>query len=45
MWLIFFVIALVAAIVLFIHINLELNALSKSVDTIVTDIRKHYGLE
>jgi len=33
MWLLFFVIALVAAIVLFIHINLELKRASKSVDT------------
>lgn len=45
MWFVFFIIALVAAIVLFIHINLELNSLAKSIDTVVAEIRKHYGLE
>lgn len=45
MWIIFFLFALVAAIVLFIHINLELNTLGKNVDALVSAARKHYGLE
>ena len=45
MWIILFVVALVAAVILFVHINLELNALGKNVDKVVADLKKHYGLE
>ncbi len=45
MWIIFFIIALLAAIILFVHINLELNALEKNIDGVIAELRKHYGLE
>ncbi len=45
MWIIFFFAALLAVIILFIHINLELNSLSKVVESLVSLIRKHYGID
>jgi hypothetical protein len=45
MWFAIFILGLVAALVLCITINLELNALSKTIDTFILEIKKHYGLE
>jgi len=45
MWILFFICGLIGAIMLFIHINLQLNTLGKSVDNLVTELKKHYGSE
>jgi len=42
MWLAFFIVGLIGAIILFIHINLELNSLGKNIDALVTELKKHY---
>jgi hypothetical protein len=43
MWLVLFILGLIGAIILFIHINLELNSLGKSIDTLIAELKKHYG--
>jgi hypothetical protein len=43
MWLVLFILGLIGAIMLFIHINLELNALGKGVDNLIAELKKHYG--
>jgi hypothetical protein len=43
MWLILFILALIGALLLFIHINLELNSLGKGIDNLITELKKHYG--
>jgi phosphoribosyl-ATP pyrophosphohydrolase len=43
MWIIFLVMAVVATIVLLFHITVEMNKLDKSVDDVISKLRKHYG--
>jgi hypothetical protein len=43
MWLILFILALIGAILLFVHINLEMNSLGKSIDNLIAELKKHYG--
>ena len=45
MWLFVFIIGIVGMIFLFVHINLELNSLHKKTDSLIEEIKKHYGLE
>ena len=45
MLILFFIIAIIGTIFLFIHLNLELNSLNKKTDTLVSEIKKHYGIE
>jgi hypothetical protein len=45
MLLFLFIIGIIATIILFVHINLELNSLQKKTDSLKTEIKKHYGLE
>jgi HAMP domain-containing protein len=45
MWMLFFIVGLIAAIALCIHINLEVNALGKSVDTLTSELKRHYGIK
>jgi len=45
MWLFLFIIGIIGTIVLFVHINLELNSLHKKTDALIAGIKKHYGLE
>ena len=43
MWLILFIVALIGAILLFVHINLEMNSLGKNIDNLIAELKKHYG--
>jgi hypothetical protein len=43
MWLVLFILGLIGAIMLFIHINLELNSLGKGIDTLISELKRHYG--
>ena len=45
MWVFLLVIAIIGTIFLFIHLNLELNSLNKKTDTLIKEIKKHYGIE
>jgi hypothetical protein len=45
MWLVLFILGLIGAIVLFIHINLELNTLGKGIDALITELKKHYEIK
>ena len=45
MWLVFFVLGIMGTLLLFIHINLELNSLGKKMDNLVMEIKKHYGIK
>jgi hypothetical protein len=41
----FLILGIIATLFLFIFINLELNSLRKKVDTLIVEIKKHYGIE
>jgi hypothetical protein len=43
MWIVFFVLGIMGTLLLFIHINLELNVLHKKMDNLIMEIKKHYG--
>jgi hypothetical protein len=45
MWLVFFVLGIMGTLLLFIHINLELNSLGKKMDNLIVEIKKHYGIK
>jgi hypothetical protein len=45
MWFFLFIIGIIGALFLFVHINLELNTLQKTTDNLTAEIKKHYGLE
>jgi hypothetical protein len=45
MWLILFILGLIGAILLFIHINLELNSLGKGIDNLIAELKKHYEIK
>jgi hypothetical protein len=45
MWFALFIIGLIGAMILFIHINLELNSLGKGIDNLIAELKKHYGTE
>ena len=45
MWLFLLIIGIIGTIFVFVHINLELNALSKNIDSLNAEIKKHYGIE
>jgi hypothetical protein len=45
MWYILFILGIIGAIMLVIHINLELNTLGKGADTLLAELKKHYGIE
>jgi len=45
MWTFFFILSLIASVVLLIYILIELNEFEKKVNTLADDIRKHYEIE
>ena len=45
MWIVFFVLGIMGTLLLFIHINLELNSLGKKMDNLIVEIKKHYGIK
>jgi hypothetical protein len=45
MWLFLFIIGIIGTMFLFVHINLEVNSLEKQTDTLIAELKKHYGLE
>ncbi|MGB7568076.1 MAG: hypothetical protein WBM07_09460 [Chitinivibrionales bacterium] len=45
MWLVFFVLGILGTLLLFIHINLELNSLNRKMDNLVMEVKKHYGIK
>lgn len=42
MWIVFFVISLIAIIILLFYILIELNEFEKKINEIADDIKKHY---
>jgi hypothetical protein len=44
-WIVFFVLGIMGTLLLFIHINLELNSLGKKMDNLIVEIKKHYGIK
>lgn len=45
MWLILFILGLIGAILLFIHINLEMNSFGKAIDNLIAELKKHYEIK
>ena len=45
MWLFFFIIGIILSIALLIHINLEINTIAKTTDSLYTELKKHYGIK
>jgi hypothetical protein len=42
MWIVFFVISLIAIVILLFYILIELNEFEKKINEIADDIKKHY---
>jgi predicted PurR-regulated permease PerM len=42
MWIVFFVISLIAIVILLFYILIELNEFEKKINEIAADIKKHY---
>jgi hypothetical protein len=45
MWFIFFIVAMVATILVLVFCMIELNTLEKDTERFVTDLKKYYGIE
>jgi len=45
MWLLFFVIGIILSVALLIHINLEINTIAKTTDSLFIELKKHYGIK
>jgi hypothetical protein len=39
------ILTLIFAVILLININLEMNSLSKSIENLTLEIKKHYGIK
>jgi hypothetical protein len=45
MWILFFVLAVIAACIIVFHITLEFNVLEKKTDELFASLKDHYGIE